>query len=229
MEKIDFIVWASKLQQSYKPAPEVLERIANIELIAIVGPTGVGKSTLIESMQIPTVLSTVTRDKRPGEKDKRNYYFANDYLEIIDQIKKGRYVQFLVSNSGEFYGTHIDNYPQSGQCVMAIYAGAIANFTNIGFKKVTQIYIMPPSYIEWMRRIGGVRTKDLLTRISEARDSIFMALGDEQYRFVLNDNIELALKDIKLIINNEEIDPHRTELAIGTADLLLEHIGEQVS
>ncbi len=229
MEKNDFIVWASKLQQSYKPSPEVLERLANIELVAIVGPTGVGKSTLIESLQIPTVLSTVSREKRPGEKDKRNYYFVHDYLEVIDQIKQGRYVQFLVSNSGEFYGTHIDNYPQSGQCVMAIFAGAVDNFRNIGFKKITQIYIMPPSYIEWMRRIGGVRTKDLLTRISEARDSIMMALEDESYHFVLNDNIESALQDVRKILNGEEVDQHRTELAVGTADILLEHIGEQVN
>jgi guanylate kinase len=228
MEKNDFIVWASKLQQSYTPSLEVLNRLANIELIAIVGPTGVGKSTLIENLQLPTVLSTVTREKRPGEKDKKNYYFSHDYLEIIEQIKLGKYVQFLVSNSGEFYGTHIDNYPQSGKCVMAIFAGAISNFSNIGFKKITQIYIMPPSYVEWMRRIGGVRTKDLLTRISEARDSIMMALDDSRYHFVLNDNIELALRDVNLILKGEQIDEHRTELAVGTADILLEHIGEQV-
>jgi guanylate kinase len=228
MEKSDFIAWASKLQHNYKPSQSVINRIASIEMIAIVGPTGVGKSTIIESLDIPVVLSTVSREKRPGEKDKRSYRFAHDYLKIIDEIKQGNFVQFLVSESGEFYGTHIDDYPRSGKCLMAIFANAINHFKSIGFKQVIQIYIMPPSYVEWMRRIGGVRTKDLLIRISEARNSILLALEDEKYHFVLNDDLNLALQDIRRVLDNEEIDAHRTELAVGTADILLEHIGEQV-
>ncbi len=228
MEKKDFIVWASKLQHNYVPSPEIKQSLAQVELVAIVGPTGAGKSTLIDKLEIPKVLSTVTRDKRPGEKDKHSYNFSHDYLKIIDDIKQGNFVQYLVSNSGEFYGTHRNAFPQSGACTMAIVAGAIDNFKTLGFKKITQIYIMPPSYVEWMRRIGGVRTKDLLTRISEARNSIEKAIEDENYIFVLNDSIDLALQDINSILQGNSISKHRTELAIGTADILLEHIGEEV-
>jgi hypothetical protein len=85
---------------------------------------------------------------------------------------------------------------------------------------------MPPSYVEWMRRIGGVRSQDLLNRISEAKDSILLALDDDRYNFILNDNLEYALRDVNNIISGKAIDQHRTDLAIGTADLLLEHIGE---
>lgn len=226
MEKKDFIVWASKLQQSYTPDQTVLDRISNIELIAIVGPTGVGKSTIIAELEIPVVLSTVSRDKRPGEKDKKNYNFTDDYLKIIEEIKAGQFVQFVVNNNGEFYGTHINSYPKSGVCTMAIIAAAMPVFRNIGFKKVTKFYIMPPSYVEWMRRIGGVRTKDLLNRISEAKDSMLLAAGDDEYNFILNDSLELALKDIRGVTNNEPINTHRQELAVGTIDVLLEHIGD---
>jgi guanylate kinase len=226
MEKKDFIVWASKLQESYKPSQEVIDRLAKIELVAIIGPTGVGKSTIIDSIDLPVVLSDVTREKRPGENDGKNYNFAKDYLRIIDDIKQGRYVQFLISNSGEFYGTKIDSYPQSGRCTMAVYANAIAHFRSIGFQKITAFYIMPPSYVEWMRRIGGVRTKDLLSRISEARDSILIALEDDSYNFILNDTIEFAMRDISLVLSGQKVSDHRTMLARGTADILLEKIGE---
>jgi guanylate kinase len=226
MEKNDFIEWASKMQHNYRPSDEVLKKLGQIDLIAIVGPTGTGKTTIIDKLDIPPVLSTVSRDKRPGEKDNVDYIFTEDYFKVIEQIKSGQFVQYLVSPNGEFYGTHIDAYPESGWCIMAVVAGALSNFHNLGFRSITQIYIMPPSYIEWMRRIGNSRTKDLLTRISEARESINLALSDDKYHFVLNDNIDLALQDIGQILNGNPINQHRTELAIGTADLLLEHIGE---
>ncbi len=181
MEKSDFIVWASKLQSSYQPSEEVLKDISDVTLVAIVGPTGVGKTTLIERMNIPNVLSDVSRDPRPEEKDGKDYYFRTDYLQVISDIKQGQYTQFLISNNGEFYGTLNSSYPESGLCTMAVLASAIPTFRKIGFKKVIPIYIMPPSYVEWMRRIGGVRAKDLLARIGEARHSILTALEDGEY------------------------------------------------
>lgn len=227
MDKNDFIVWARKMQNSYRPSDQVLKKLGLVNLVAIVGPTGTGKTTLIEKLDIPLVLSTVSRDKRPGEKNNIDYVFTNDYFKVIEQIKAGEFVQYLVSPNGEFYGTHMDAYPEEGNCIMAIVAGAISNFKSLGFKSITQIYIMPPSYIEWMRRIGSSRTKDLLTRIGEARESMELALSDDKYHFVLNDNIDYALQDIIQILNGGQVNQHRRDLAIGTADLLLEHIGDE--
>jgi guanylate kinase len=229
MEKLDFIVWASKLQDTYVPNEILLKRRAEIDLVAIVGPTGVGKSSIISNLNIPVVISDVTRDKRPDEKDGKTYSFKHDYLKIIEEIKAGNYVQFIVSSSGEFYGTHISAYSQYNLYTMAIYAKEIENFKKLNFKSLDQYYIMPPSYIEWMNRIGGVRAKDLLTRIQEAKESILLALEDPNYTFVLNDNLELAVNDINRNRNKQELDLHRVELAIGTADILLEHIGESDS
>lgn len=226
MEKKDFIVWASKLQANYRPSPEVLDKISRVNLVALVGPTGVGKSTLMDQLDMPDVLSDVTRDPRPGEKNKKNYNFKTDYLKIIEEIKAGRYVQFLIGMNGEFYGTHVDAYPKDGSCCMAVVSSAVDHFKSIGFKSIRPFYIMPPSYIEWMRRIGGVRAKDLLSRIGEARQSLMTALERDDYHFVLNDTLELASKDIRDVLNGKEADQHRAQLARGTANILLERIGD---
>ncbi len=227
MDKTDFIEWVSKLQNSFQPAEEIRAKLSQVDLVAIVGPTGVGKSTIMDNLGLPVVLSDVSREKRPDEKDNKNYHFRTDYLDIIDDIKNGQYVQFLVSIYNEFYGTRISAYPESGQCTMAVVADHIDSFRKLGFRKIIPIYVMPPSYVEWMRRIGGVRTNDLLMRIKEARRSILIGIEDEEYTFVLNDDIKLATSEIQAILRGEEIDAHRAQLARDTADIILERIGDE--
>jgi len=227
MEKKDFIEWARKLQQTYIASNEVRSKLSKVDLLAIVGPTGVGKTTLINKLDIPSVLSDVTRDLRPGENNNQNYHFREDYLDILKEIKSGEFAQFLVSDSGEFYGTHVSAYPNDGWCSMAIFATAIPDFRKLGFKRVVPIYIMPPGYVEWMRRIGELRAGDLNVRIAESIISIRTALVDPEYRYVLNDNMELALNDINAIMAGHEIDEHRARLAKESADILLERLGDQ--
>ena len=227
MDKKDFIEWARKLQQTYLPSDEVRSKLAKVDLLAIVGPTGVGKTTLINQLKIPSVLSDVTRALREGEKNNQNYHFREDYLEILKEIKTGEFAQFVVSDNGEFYGTHADAYPEEGWCSMAIFATAIPDFRKLGFRKVIPIYIMPPGYVEWMRRIGQLRAGDLDVRIAESITSIRTAIVDPEYSFVLNDNMELALDDINTIMSGGQVDEHRARLAKESADILLERLGDQ--
>lgn len=227
MQKDDFIQWARKLQETYRVGDDLRNQLAHVDLLAIVGPTGVGKTTIINELDIPPVRSDVTRDMRPDEKNDQNYRFRDDYLQILQEIKIGEYAQFVVSEAGDFYGTHKDGYPQAGWCTMAIFADAIPAFRELGFRSVVPVYIMPPGYVEWMRRIGAQREQKLSSRIEEAVKSIKTALRDPEYHFVLNDNLEFAVRDVNRILKNEPADEHRARLARETADILLERLGDQ--
>lgn len=225
MEKSDFIKWARKLESSYIANERVQEELSYVELVAIVGPTGVGKTSIIKKLGFPEVISDVTRDVRDGEKNGRDYRFRNDYLQILQEIKSGEYVQFLVSITDEFYGTQRRAYPNEGKCAMAVYADQIDRFKTLGFHKITQFFIMPQGYVEWMRRVGMHRSEDLHRRLEEARRSIQIALSDDSYVFILNDNIDLAVQEIKDVLEGKEIDEHRSQLAKATAGSLLEKLG----
>jgi len=227
MEKTDFIKWAKKLQHGYVPSETTKTDLSQVELVAIVGPTGVGKTAIIDTLNIPEVKSDVSRDLRSDEKDEKNYHFRDDYLNMVQEIKSGDYVQFLVSSSGEFYGTHSNSYPSQGTCTMAIFANAIDSFRKLGFKRVLPIFIMPPGYVEWMHRVGTIRHGDIHERIAEAIESIKIAIQDDEYHFVLNDNLDLAIRDIDNVISGKPVDEHRTRLAKETADMLLERLGDQ--
>lgn len=227
MEKDNFIIWARKLQETYTASEQVRTQLSQVDLLAIVGPTGVGKTTIINELSIPAVKSDVSRNMRPDEKNNLNYHFREDYLGILQEIKNGQFAQFVVSDAGDFYGTHIDAYPSKDWCSMAIFADAIPSFRQLGFRKVIPVYIMPPGYVEWMRRVGAQREADITSRIAEAIKSIKTALLDPEYHFVLNDSLELAVKDVKKIMAGEVPDEHRARLARETADILLERLGDQ--
>ena len=227
MNKQDFIRWVREIGPTYFANEEAQKKLAHVDLVAIVGPTGAGKTTILEKLGIPVVKVDVTRPQRENEKKSDSYNFREDYDAIVQQLKAGNYAQFVVSRSDEFYGTHMDSYPERGPCTMAIVAEAIPSFKLLGFRKITQVYIMPPGYVEWMQRISQMGTKDLQQRIDESIKSLKTAISDEKYHFVLNDNAKTALNDVQKILRGEKISEHRAELARSTADLLLEHLGDQ--
>ncbi len=227
MEKTDFIEWAKKLQDGYALSGSTKEHLGMVDLIAIVGPTGVGKTSIIKKLDMPGVVGDTTREPREGEKNGKDYLYRSDYLDIVAEIKAGIYAQFVVSRSGEMYGTRSYSFPDEGMCSMAIIATAMPVFRNLGFKSVSAFYIMPPSYKEWMRRLSEQKRSDLLNRIDEARQSVSQAADNpDEYTFILNDDIDQAASDIHAVLSGKEIDQHRLELAQDTANIILEYIGD---
>lgn len=228
MTKQDFIATAKQLSANYQPPDVVRQQLSNLHLVAIVGPTGVGKTTVIGALDIPKVLSDVTRKPREGEKDGQSYHFRTDYEALLAEITNGEFVQFVVNRVSEFYGTRASSYPKSGYCTMAAYAEAIPAFRTMGFGTVTVIYLMPPSYVEWMRRIGASRSGDIKNRIDEARVSILKAQEESDYHFVLNDALDVAAQDIHAIIQGKERNARRAQLAQQSTNVLLEYIGDDL-
>jgi guanylate kinase len=229
VDKQDFIRWARQLSTGYQPAEEVRRRLANIDLLAVVGPTGAGKTTIIEKLNLPIVRSDVTRDRRKDEQEENQYNFRYDYLDMIREIKRGNYVQFFISVYDEFYATHINSYPSQGRAVMAITSSTISNFHRLPFRTFRTIYVMPPNYAVWMHRIGTNRA-DLLSRLAEARQSLKDALSDsDTYRFILNDTLDQAIADIRALLQNGSYNQHRAQLARDTADLLLQKLGDDTT
>jgi len=76
---------------------------------AVVGPSGVGKSTLIKRLQAEFPddfgfsVSHTTRKPRPGEKDGVDYHFAP--IEAVRaEIGEGKFVEYAEVH-GNIYGT----------------------------------------------------------------------------------------------------------------------------
>lgn len=204
--------------KNYRPEPVVLQKIANLDLLMVVGPSGVGKTTLIQRSGITFVPSDTTRKPRVGEKEGVDYYFRRDYEKVIDEMKAGRFVQVAIGSAGDFYATKYSSFPKSGLATMPIVAGVIPIFRNLGFQKTISAFITPPSYKEWMRRMSvhPATNEQRLKRLAEAQRSFAFALSDDEIHFILNDKIETAVRQMKNLVK-ERVDKGREAKARAAA------------
>jgi guanylate kinase len=195
----EFLRTYPELIKNYQPSPEVLSRIKNLTLLMTVGATGVGKTVLMKSLGLPFVPSDITRPKRLGEVEGVDYNFRTDYENIINQIKAGEFIQVAVGPGGDFYATIASSYPDNGMATMAVVADVVPIFRELGFAQTITAFITPPSYEEWIRRMGEhhIAGDQLLGRLAEAKRSFSFALSDPQTYFVLNDDLNSAVQQTK--------------------------------
>ncbi|MBI2285219.1 hypothetical protein HYU82_00120 [Candidatus Saccharibacteria bacterium] len=222
MTREEFLQAFPERIKNYQPSKQVLERIGNLTLLMTVGPTGVGKTTLMKHLKLPYVPADVTRPKRPEEIEGVDYHFRSDYVRVIEQIKTGEFVQVAIGPGGDFYSTIASSYPEGGTAVIAVVADVVPIFRELGFKKTISTFITPPSYEEWMRRMAThpISEEQRVKRLKEARRSFEFALSDKEVRFILNDDVETAAGQVSKLLAGQ-IDGQREEKARQIAQSLL--------
>lgn len=223
MDKQTAISTLHNLQGSYKANPDVLAQLSHVNLIAVVGPTGAGKSTVVRRSGLPYVIGDTTRAPRDGEVQGHDYNFRTDLNNLVEEVQRGEFVQYVIQRETEFYGTKATSFPPTGACAMSVVASAVPSFKKLGFASVTPVYIVPPSHTEWMRRISAHRDKDLEARLLEAKESLKAALSDSSYVFILNDNLDAAVAALAGVVRGS-VDQTASARSRSAANTLYEHL-----
>lgn len=214
MSRDEFLNLLPQLAANYQPAKEVLQQINKVNLLMIIGPSGVGKTTLIKILGLPYVASDTTRIKRPDEIEGADYFFREDYGRLLDEIKQKLFVQIAVGSGGDFYGTRAAAYPSNGWANMAVVADVIPVFRQLGFRSTVSAFITPPSYEEWQRRLAvhSVSPEQIQKRLAEARRSFSFAISDKQVNLILNDDVSEAKSQIQQLLEGK-VDNARAKKA----------------
>ncbi|MDQ3064741.1 MAG: hypothetical protein M3Q36_00520 [bacterium] len=223
MDKQAVMARLKDLQPGYRANPQVLAQLSHINILAVIGPTGAGKSTIVRQSGLPFVIGDTTRAPREGEVQGKDYNFRIDFENMVREIDDGEFVQYVIQRDIDIYGTRSSSYPASGVCVMSILATALVDFRNIGFNSLRPIYIVPPNHSEWMRRISAHRDKDLEARLLEAKESLMAALNDPSYVFIINDNLETAISVLQGVARGS-VDMNESSRARTSASTLFEHL-----
>jgi guanylate kinase len=225
MTRDEFLKQLPDLVNNYKAAPDVVSQINNVSLLMVVGPSGVGKTSLISKLGLKYVAGDNTRSPRPDEVEGVDYFFRQDYDKIVDEMKNGRFVQAVVDSGGDLKATREAAFPESGTAVMAVVAEALPNFRNLGFKSTCSVFITPPSYEEWMQRLNAhsLSAEQQTRRLSEAARSLEFALSDKEKHFILNDDLERAAEQTKNVLQGQR-DEEREARARAVAQSLSDNV-----
>lgn len=72
------------------------------KIFALIGPSGVGKSTIADSLGLQPIVSMTTRPRRASELHGHDYYFVTkeEYLQALNNDRLVEHVE----NYGNFYG-----------------------------------------------------------------------------------------------------------------------------
>jgi len=209
----EFSKQLTKLVNNYRPNPEVQEHIHKLVLLMIIGPSGAGKTSLIDRLDFPYVISDTTRAPRPDEQEGADYYFRTDYEKIVDEIRSRSFAQIAVDSGGDLKATRDISYPATGTAVMAVVSDVVPTFRKLGFRKTISAFVVPPSYEEWMRRMSvHLATDDQRSkRLAEARRSFEFALNDKQTRFIFNDVLDEAVRQLEDLVDGKADLEHEAQ------------------
>lgn len=215
----------------YKPNSIVLEGLSNVDFVAVVGPTAVGKTTLIEEAmkqdaRLHLVRVTTSRIPRPDEEDGKDYHFRTK-SEMEKQIQAGAFVQVAPTVFGDLYATRPEDYSNNGLSLMAVIADAMPTFLALPFRRIRQIFILPPSWAVWQERLNTRQftPEKLKARMKEAETSLEYALKTPDLVFVVNDNMAIAVKALNACLQDES--NNKAEEGKELASKLLKHLKRQ--
>lgn len=159
-------------------------------IVAIVGPSGVGKNSIIERLMklLPEGLghfsvSATTRPSRNNEVDGKNYFFWN-LEQFLEAVYSGELIEFD-KNGKNYYGTpkkQIETALESGKIVLMdiniIGAQSVRIISSkLGWKFI-DIFIHPPSFSELESRLRSRASdseEEILDRLARSSEELLQA------------------------------------------------------
>lgn len=186
-------------------------------LVVISGPSGVGKSTVLQKLveyapEVRFSVSCTTRPPRVNENNGTDYFFVNE-AEFRAKVKQGEFLEWAQVHN-YYYGTLkkfvLDHLHKDETVVLEVDvqgASKVKEVTSKGNLKlpVVFIFLIPPSVDILAFRLKKRKTEQVQEMNYRLRAAIAELQVMEKYDYiVVNDQVETAAKKILAIINVEK-------------------------
>lgn len=181
------------------------------DIIVIVGPSGVGKSTLIKKLmgeypgRFGFSVSHTTRQPRPGEEHGTHYFFTPQ-ADMQDSINSEKFIEHAKVH-GNYYGTSYDAVQQvvgrGRVCVLDIDVQGAQQVKKSALNEAAVfLFVAPPSLSILEERLRGRGTESeekVRLRLENARKEIGFAEQNSQFfdATIVSGDFDAAYKKFK--------------------------------
>lgn len=228
-----------ELAQQYQPGEVARDAVSASNTLLLVGISGAGKDTiqsqLLENDAYHRIVTHTTRAPRRNdgilEQNGREYHFVSKdemYALLADKqmIEVNQY-------GDNFYGTSVEEFVQANAsqkiALANIDVNGIAAVRSLGGESVRALFVLPPSYEEWINRLKNrypdAKSFDdvFSSRRDIAIDELAFALSVPYYHFIINDDLDRAVRVIDEIAHRgDAFNRHDDEARLLARDLLEE-------
>jgi guanylate kinase len=182
-------------------------------LIVLVGPSGVGKSTisrrLAERMHLKYIVSATTRKPTEKDKDGKTYDYMDEQT-FFKRLENGEFLEYAAVWD-EYYGTPKHptlDYLANGDDVLLEIDVQGAMQVRFQYPDALMIFIMPPDEASLQHRLkerGRETAEQMEKRFRGAKREIWMAKGSRAFDdMVINDDVDRAVEEISRLIRHKK-------------------------
>lgn len=177
--------------------------------LLIIGPTAVGKSTLLGRALLDypilcDIITYTTREPRSGEKEGDPYHFVPEAK--FRDLMAGNFFIETANVHGKLYGTPRDQFEKthaSGKVVIMDIDVQGAKKLLGFYPEAFTVFVKPPSMDSLRQRFlkrGVTSEKDLENRLVSAQKE--MAQAGDFNKIIINDDFEAAYVELRKVIEN---------------------------
>ena len=155
-------------------------------LIVLTGPASSGKDTIMQALlqrypDMKRVISTTTREKRPGEVEGKDYYFVNkeQFEQMIRDNKFFEYVEF----HGNLYGTAKDELEPFTQSQDLIWRVEMSRASKVKNGLVLYIDVLDWQILRDRMRKRGMSDEEIKERLN--RDKADFAKFGANFKHII--------------------------------------------
>lgn len=188
-----------KALRNYIPSIEVIELLNQMQIVFLVAPAASGRNTIIRNMIMTGkyyyLISDTTRRPRVNngipERDGGEYWFKSE-SQFLDGLRRGEYIEAAIIHEQQVSGISIS------ELRIALEKKLIAitdidiqgcDFLQDYARDAHNIFVLPPDFEEWMRRMDGRGAMDpgeKKRRLQSAVSEISGALKRPYFKFLVN-------------------------------------------
>lgn len=208
-----------QLVDTYKISPEATELVRKTPIVLLVGVSGAGKDTikhrLLQTGKYHHIVSHTTRQPRENgglmEQDGVDYHFISKD-KAVSMLENGEFVE-AKKYGDNLYGTSVAEIHQAKNegkiAITDLEVQGVVEYKALSPNVIAQ-FILPPDYNEWQRRLharygtGGADPEDIAKRMRTAIAELQEALQQPYYHFVVNENLDDALRAVDKIAHHHD-------------------------